>query len=386
MNNAMSDDSLLFKGKRHAWTRVLAVALLVAAYFVITAILSGTDKRRETENADMKDLLVESLRACLDTTGSTISGLVSISEVGSGKTPLSVFLSKQEDGTIFEDYYADRAPVVPGGIMQTATLAYYLDHGALSLDKMIPTRHGILPELAQSMESPFTDPHIVDYERLTGKDTISVREGFLKSYRYVTDRYVLDDLDSKRGPRHWSRYHGFMDNLDRYFGTSDVYYVPSHYYLWPIKRSIASICDGSGIILSQGQILQFYGSIANGGIRPSHRYFQKRRICSEEVAKEMADLLRMNVTDGTGTLLKDSPVPVSGKTGAGILDKGRFPRYGVIEEEGEVRMCSFVGFFPSYEPKYTLCVTLYFNDYPGYSLPALAFGGIVKGIMGKGLL
>lgn len=384
----MTKNPSSIKGKRPVWIRVLAVALLVAIYFVIAALPSRTDERRDAEDAVMKGLITASLQSCLDTTATAVAGMASISEVGSGKNPVGVFLAKNEDGSAYEDHFSssNRVPVVPGGIMQTATLAYYLDQGAVSLDKMLPTCQGILPELARDAGSPLPDPHVVDYERTTGMDSISVREGFLKSYRYVTDRYVLDDLDPRRGPRHWSRYRGFMDILDRYFGTSDVYYVQPYYYRGPVMRSIASICDGSGIILSHGQILQFYGSIANGGIRPAHRYFPKKRICSEEVAQEMADLLRMNVTRGTGALLKDCPVPVSGKAGAGILDKGRVPRYGFIEEEGEVRVCSFVGFFPSDEPKYTLCVTLYFNDYPGYSLPALAFGDIVKGIMDKGLL
>jgi Cell division protein FtsI/penicillin-binding protein 2 len=342
-----------FRNNRPAWIRVLAVALLVAAYWVITAFPSRRDERRDADKAGMKGLITASLRSRLDTTASVISGLVSISEVGSGKKPVSVFLAKNESGYVDYSYYADRAPVVPGGIMQTATLTYYLDRGAVSMEKS-----------------------------MTGLDSLSVREGFLKSDRYVTDRYVLDDVEKEFR----SEYRGFMDNLDRYFGTSDVYYVPQFYYWGPLKRNIASICDGTGIILSQRQILQFYGSIANGGVRPSRRYFPKSRICSEEIAKEIASLLRENVTDGTGRLLKDCPVPVSGKIGTGILDKGRVPEYGSVEEKGEVRMSSFVGFFPSYDPKYVMCVTLYFNDCPGNSLPALAFGDIVKEIMDKGLL
>jgi len=380
----MPMDTSSTKARRSAWIRVLAVALLVTAYCTVAAIPSGTDGRREEMDARMKGLITASLRPCLDTAASAVCGEVSISEVGFGRRPLSVYLVRQEDGAGWEDcwYYADRAPVVPGAIMQAATLAYYLDRGAVSLHKTLPTRRGILPELARGAEDQTPDSHIVDYERMTGKDSISVREGFLNSYRYVTDRYVLDDTD--RGP--WSEYRGFMDNLDRYFGTSDGYYVPPYYYREPIRGSIASICDGSGIILSQEQILRFYGSIANGGVRPPHRYLPKRRICSEEVANEIAALLRENVTEGTGRLLKDCPVPVSGKTGIGLLDKGSVPGYGSIDGNGEVRTCSFAGFFPSDNPRYAMCVTLYFKDSPRYALPTLAFGDIVRGIMDKGLL
>lgn len=369
---------------RLSWIRVLAVAILVVAYCIVSAFPSRREERRAAENADVKGIVTASLKSLLDSADTVISGLVSISEVGSGNKPLSIFLTRSEGDSGFEDYwfYADRAPVVPGGIMQTATLTYYLDQGAVSLEKRMPTRQGNLPELVQGTESPLPDAHVADYERMTGRDSIGVREGFLKSFRYVTDRYVFDDLE--KGFR--SEYRGFMDNLDLYFGTSDVFYVPPYYYRGPIKSSIASICGGSGIILSQGQILQFYGSIANGGVRPSYRYFPKKRICSEKVAREISALLRENVTEGTGVLLKDCPVLVSGKTGSGILDKGGVPGYGNINEKGAVRMCSFAGFFPSYAPKYTMCVTFYYNDYPGYSLPALAFGEIVKGLMDKQLL
>ena len=130
----------------------------------------------------------------------------------------------------------------------------------------------------------------------------------------------------------------------------------------------------------------FYAAVFNS-IERANICIKNLRLYGEvKDRKEMAALLRENVTGGAGTLLRDCPVPVAGKAGAGILDKGGIPGYGNIDEKGEVWVCSFVGFFPSYEPKYTLCVTLYFNDYPGYSLPALAFGDIIKGIMDKGLL
>ena len=97
-------------------------------------------------------------------------------------------------------------------------------------------------------------------------------------------------------------------------------------------------------------------------------------------------MLRHNVLEGTGRTLKDSFIPIAGKYGTGILDKGHLPLYGKVQEKGQVYVTSFVGFFPAYAPKYTLCVSMYYDDYPNYELCKKAFGDIVDQMNDKGLL
>ena len=97
-------------------------------------------------------------------------------------------------------------------------------------------------------------------------------------------------------------------------------------------------------------------------------------------------MLRHNVLEGTGRTLKDSFIPIAGKYGTGILDKGHLPLYGKVLEKGRVYVTSFVGFFPTDAPKYTLCVSMYYDDYPNYELCKKAFGDIVDQMNEKGLL
>ena len=357
---------------------IVAVAL-VGVYFLATALPAKIAERRD---AEMKTLLTGALRSRLKSADGAFAAMVSISEVGSGKTPVSVYIAKGADSSDVR-YDNDLIPVVPGSFMQTATLMYYLDNGLVTLDTKVPTNGGALPGFVDK-EGSYSrrDPFMLDYERMTGKDSITVREGYLHSYRYVTDRYVLDDINT--GGSH--NCHGFLSSLSEYFGTSTAYSLPSTEDQLPANRSVLSVCDGYGVVLSHSQLLQFYGSLAGGGVRPTRRHSPEKRICREAVADTIKALLRENVLEGTGKWLKDCPVPVAAKNGSGYLeDDGYLPGYGNIKDKGPVRIFSTIGFFPSDNPKYTMCVTMYF-DGVSTSASLSAFRYIVFKLESQGLL
>ena len=333
----------------------IVVAALVGVYFLATALPGKIEERRD---ARMKTLLTGALRSCLKSADGAFAGMVSISEVGSGRPPVSVYIAKGADSSDVR-YGNDLIPVVPGSFLQTATLMYYLDNGVVTLDTKVPTDGGALPGFADK-EGPYSrrDPFIYDYERMTGKDSITVREGYLSAYRYVTDRYVLDDINN--GGTH--NCHGFLSSLGEYFGTSTAYSLPSSEDQLPVNRSVLSVCDGYGVVLSHSQLLQFYGTLAAGGEKPGRWYSPKKRICQEAVADTIKALLRKNVLEGTGKMLRDCPVPVAAKNGSGYLaDDGYLPGYGNIKDNEPVRMFSTIGFFPADNPKYTMCVTMYYD-------------------------
>lgn len=367
---------------RGLWRRVLIVLLLVAVYCIGTILPYKMYEKRQAEGSEVKDVLMGPLQSYIDTTDKApVCVLASISEVGSGRDPFRVLLAKDNKDGYYRDfsYYADNVPVVPGGIMQTATLMFYIDRGRITLDMNVPTNKGKLPELMSGFNE---DPHIIDYERTTGRDSISIREGFLRSYRYVTNRYVLDDIRKGVG----TVWYIFVDQFIDYFGPSSEYFLPRFTYKSVLEKEALSIANGTGIILSQDQILNLYGSIANGGVKPAYRYHRKKAICSENIARELSIMLRHNVLEGTGRTLKDSFIPIAGKYGSGILDKGHLPLYGNVQEKGRVYVTSFVGFFPADAPKYTLCVSMYYDDFPDYELCKRAFGDIVDQMNEKGLL
>lgn len=354
----------------------------------LTVFMSTACKEniRDGHQEDMQKALSECIQSHLDNGLNVIAGMASLSRVGTPEKPVSVLLTWHSDKERYEDYSynADRMPVFPSGIMQTATLAYYLDKGIIAVNDSVITNHGILPEMEDVAGYQRYDPHILDYERETGQDRMSIHDGFLKSLRYVTDRYVLDNMDAAY--YYNNLFIGFTDQLIDYFGPSEAYYIPNYRYQGILKKPALSIADGTGVLLSQWQMLNFYGSIANNGVNPRRNHGMKKRIVSEKTAKTIQTLLRDNVLEGTGVLVKDCVIPVAGKTGNGVVDKGRIPGYGLLEEKGAIRSSTFVGYFPADAPKYTMCVTYYYKDVFSYTLSSLTFKEIVNRLNQEGLL
>ncbi len=353
--------------------------------FLLTAFLPSCKNYNGNTNA-VKEILSDAITAGLEKEPDAIAGMASISRVGSPDSPISVLFSKEEkeEGRTDYSYASNQAPVFPSGIMQTATLAYYLDKGIIAVNDSVITNHGILPELENAVGYQRYDPHILDYERETGREKMSIRDGFLKSLRYVTERYVLDNMNVK--DYYNNLLVGYVNQLIDYFGPSEAYYIPSYRYQGIMTKPALSIADGTGVLLSQWQILNFYGSIANNGVNPRRNHGMKKRIVSEKTAKAIQTLLRDNVLDGTGVLVKDCVIPVAGKTGNGLVDKGRIPGYGLLEEKGAIRSSTFVGYFPADAPKYTMCVTYYYKDVFSYTLSSLTFKEIVNRLNQEGLL
>ena len=352
---------------------------------ILTACSLSCKTNNDNTNA-VKEILSDAITAGLDKEPDAIAGMASISQVGSPDSPISVLFSKKEGRTDYSDYSYEsrRAPVFPSSIMQTATLAYYIDKGIITVNDSVITNHGILPELEDAAGYQRYDPHILDYERETGREKMSIRDGFLRSLRYVTDRYVLDHMDAKY--YYNNLFIGYVDQLIDFFGTSEAYYIPNYRYQGILKKPAISIADGAGVLLSQRQMLNFYGSIANNGVNPRRNHGMKKRIVSEKTAKTIQTLLRDNVLEGTGVLVKDCVIPVAGKTGNGVVDKGRIPGYGLLDEKDAIRSSTFVGYFPADAPKYTMCVTYYYKDVFSYTLSSLTFKEIVNRLNQEGLL
>ena len=330
-------------------TLIISMAATIVALVGLAFLAEWLDGRRTMKVAGLDTILTESLRECMDGNDSLICGMISMKETGSACNPRKLLLVRPHlEQDIWSDRYDSRATVLPEALMQTATLTFFMDRRYIKPEYMVLISDG---------------------------DSISVREGFLASSREVADWMVTGD-----DRRLYEASSFFQEKFDDYFGSSESCYIPKAQYRF--KETAASIADGYGLLLSQEQILTFFDSIANGGVRARHRYFRKRRICREETARQITELLRENVTDGTGTALAGLPLQIAGKTGVGMLELGNIPGKGKVSEKDSVTVASFAGFFPADSPKYTMCVTLY-SDTPGCQPDDLAmdiFGKIATRI------
>lgn len=109
------------------------------------------------------------------------------------------------------------------------------------------------------------------------------------------------------------------------------------------------------------QLIAFYNAIANNGKMVKPLFCQeildgRRRtrinpvvlndhICSEEIAKQMREMLVGVVEHGTGNNIRNSVYGIGGKTGTALVQNDR-----------SLHNSSFVGFFPADNPRYTCLV------------------------------
>jgi cell division protein FtsI (penicillin-binding protein 3) len=149
--------------------------------------------------------------------------------------------------------------------------------------------------------------------------------------------------------------------------------------------TIGNVPIGQGIAVTPLQMIAAYGAIANKGVWVQPHLVEKvrgerrveperRRIMSEQVAKEMRKMLREVVEEGSGTAAQVPGYHIAGKTGTAAKpdEKGGYSdsRY----------VASFVGFVPAKNPRLVTLVTV---DEPrgaiwGGVVAAPAFAEIAK--------
>lgn len=309
-------------------------------------LLGPTPEKTHPETDRIKALASQALTDCLEANDSLLCGVVSFKPTGSNLAPATVIIARNGNNPARLDDFshaAERVAISPGAIMHSATLTWLIDYLGVHPDSRIPTLHGQIPGLEP-------DYHIVEYEQTSGLDSISVRDGFLMSFRYCIDRLVLD-TDLRRG---------LFWYFDDYFGSSRAQHLPNLRLI--TDPELAAVADGRGLLLSVEQIVNFYDLIADGGLRPRRRYYPRKQVIRAETTNEMRRLLRQNVTDGTGRRLARCTVPIAGKTGYGVMDRGLVPGSKYIVSEQPMSASTFTGFFPADAPRYTLLVSFIKKD------------------------
>ncbi len=322
---------------RKKTTTIVTAAAVFAIAAALPFLFDARLEREEKKEAEAEAFLSGPLRSRMERDSLMQAACVSLVETESGRKPLSALLSRSIYSNVEivdEDRGYSRAPLAPGDIMQGPTLAFLLDDNRIGPD-------------------------------------LTARDGGLTLSSYVADRIAMD----------WWTQHRYIDKLGDYFGSSEAYSLPKAWQQGPDWTAVASVADGSGIHLSQGQVLTFYDALANGGVRPRHRYVSKRRICSEETAQVMKELLRENVTGGKDILLADHPAHIAGTSGKGTIRHGYVPGLSRTEPHGPVETVSFAGFFPAESPRYTMCVTFYYKpdvNPEETTFPAEVFGELAN--------
>ena len=399
-----SFDSELHGTEGYEWRRVTdngrSVRDLDSAYVAAT---DGNDIRT-TLNVDFQDIADKALRAQINANEDIRAGICIIMEVETGAIRAMVNLSRGDtpQTSLWErDNLALREVGEQGSVMKTVTLLSLVEDGYVrTLEQTIPTNNGVVPKYNQ-------DIHILDYQRETGKRTISVMHGFEISsnyvFAYLAEHYYGDKPNE------------FFDHIYSYrLGEAfdfDITGLGRPVVNRPGTPSwsgttLGTTAYGYSLSVTPLHVATFYNGIANKGrlmkpylvesvehdgavVRQFVPTALNESICSAAAADTVTRALRAVVNSGTATRLKSAKLQVAGKTGTARVVLTPEERMGGKDHYENINkqhknQGTFVGFFPADKPKYTILVTVYSylsaKSFYGGTMPALAVRDIVDQI------
>ena len=311
------------------------------------------------------------------------SGTVVLMEVKTGKVVAISNLQRMSSGGYGETTNMAVADMSePGSTFKVASMMVALDDGVVHPNDTIDVGNGLWKVGGSTVRDH--NAHHGGYGRLSVAQTIvnssnvGVAKIIYRGYANRPDDYVQkirdlgfgEDLKLEIDGYARARIRKRSDNPDRWSATT----LPWMSYGY--ETQIPPIYT-----------LSFFNAIANGG-RYMRPYFVteirqrdaviktfeptvvREQICKPETLREIQEMLRRVVTEGTGKKARSSFVAISGKSGTAQLSSGRG---GYRDSTGHVRhQVSFCAYFPSEAPKYS-CIAVIRKPSSQYS----AGGGVM---------
>lgn len=288
-------------------------------------------------------------------------GTVVVMEVSTGDVKAIVNLKKVGESYREVYNYAVGASTEPGSTFKLPALITVLEDGIFDLSDSIETGNGRW----KHFDKVITDANA----HRGGYGTLSVQEVFEKSSNVGMAKIITQAYGSKP--------HLFVDKLYsmglnsklgveiRGEGTPLINYPGDD--LWS-GISLAQMSYGYELQQTPLQILTFYNAIANNGKMVKPRFVKEIRnhgklehafppqvinpsVCSKATLRKVHKMLEGVVENGTATNLQASNFKIAGKTGTTQL-------YSRESGYRDGHRASFVGYFPSSEPRYSCIVVV----------------------------
>ena len=387
----------ILHGKRgHEWTKTTDGYGKIHDFdSASVAVVDGKDIRT-TLNIDIQDIADKAMRKRIADVPAIEGGCAIVMDVKTGGIRAMVNLKRDSNGNLGETWnYAINQAADPGSVFKAATLMTLLEDGKTTLETKVPTFYGDWKYNGVTFKDDYLN------KKRHPESTISVIDGLEISSNHVFRYLACQNYTTKEEQKHFvNKYadYGLEGKFDfDLMGLAPAVLQKPSDKTWS-GASLPSIAIGYSVLQTPLHIVTFYNAIANGGrlMKPYlvesieengkvvKRYgpeVLKRQICSKATADTLKRALRHVVSEGTGSAVRKAACHVSGKTGTsqipytvkiGGKDKVVYKHDGLKKHQA-----TFVGFFPSEEPKYTAIVVVYSklslgNFYGGqYSAPVL---------------
>ena len=293
-------------------------------------------------------------------------GTVIVMETATGKIKAIANLGLQPDGTYNEDLnYGIGKATEPGSIFKLVTLLSLLDDKYVTINSTVDCEGGV---------KYFSGLRIKDSH--LGAGVITVKDAFLRSsnvaFAKMANQYYQEQ------PNKWSD-HMIKLRLNQMTGIDIVASSGKPTIKTPKNRSwgkttIPFMAHGYEELVTPLHMLMVYNAVANNGrmmkpylvnsIRDYGVEVDKiepevliEKICSDETLAQARECLRAVVDSLHGTghrVLWDSAYSISGKTGTAVtaLDNLGY------NKGNKIYQASFIGYFPSEKPIYTMAVVI----------------------------
>ncbi len=299
------------------------------------------------------------------------NGTAILMEVNTGAIKAIANLEKTAKG-YYETYnFGVGEKIEPGSIFKLAPLMALIEEGHLNLDDQIPIFKGE----REFYEEKMVDSSIDSYKM----DSTSVQHAFEISSNVGIATQVYDHYAGKNqeGLIRVKRLLNMFRKFNLYESTGiEIQGEPNPYIKDPDKKddnwsglTLPWMSIGYEVAFTPLQLLNFYNTVANDGfeakpylvseIRNEDKVeknigpqVSSRRIASKETIEKAHKLLRGVVVNGTARKMNTKNYKFSGKTGTAQINyKGK-------KKDNMAYRSSFVGYFPSENPKYSCIVVI----------------------------
>lgn len=296
----------------------------------------------------------------------SLHGTVIVMETATGKIKAIANLGKQPDGTYTEDLnYGIGKRTEPGSVFKLVTLISLLEDKYVNNNSIIDCEGGAKYFYGLRIK----DSHL-------GAGAITVKEAFLRSSNVAFAK--LADMYYRNQPERWTD-HLRKLRLDTLTGIDitassgrPIIIKPSSKFWHP--TTIPYMAHGYGQLVTPLHMLMIYNAIANNGrmmkpylvsevqdygvtVKKIEPEVLVQKMVSDSTLFQVKECLRAVVDSQHGTgrkILRDSVYSISGKTGTAVTalnNKG-------YNKGNKIYQASFIGYFPSEAPKYSMAVVI----------------------------
>ncbi len=333
-----------------------------------------------TINVELQDVAEDALLRALEHHGAE-HGCVVLMEVKTGKIKAIANLGYTKDSSYSENFnYAVGEATEPGSTFKIVTAACLLEDGIVTNESKVFVGDG---------HYKVYNRVIADHDR---PDSVYLT---VKRALEVSSNVAMASLADK----HYSPSKGkFFKHFESFGLTKPVEIelpgTGKPVFAKPEKWSgvsAAYIAHGYEIQITPLHTLMFYNAIANNGkmVKPyivdkikeynsiidsANTIVLNEEICSEKTVKQLQEILKGVVENGTATNLKTDYLHVAGKTGTAVIAQGK----GGYKNGGKkIYQASFCGYFPAEQPEYSMIVVINSPSQNGY------YGNVVAGTIFK---